>query len=92
VVGVSLESHGCLVLIKSVRDIHLNYIMSIVQLQKGAVKKLDQRRHGFLWTGKDIVRGSRCLVPWDTVLERKKTLVALASEILNGSTTVSTLS
>jgi hypothetical protein len=62
---------GHLILINSVLDSHLNYIMSVVQLPKGAGHKLNQRRRGFLWFSKDVAPGARCLVPWDTVLGSK---------------------
>jgi hypothetical protein len=59
---------GHLILINSILDSHLNYIMSVVQLPKGAGHKLNQRRRGFR---KDVAPGARCLVPWDTVLGSK---------------------
>jgi hypothetical protein len=46
--------------------------MSVVQLPKGVVKKLDERRRGFLWWGKDVSHGSQRLVQ-DMVLESKNT-------------------
>lgn len=66
-----LNPTRCLILINFVLDIHLNYIMSDVQLPKGAIKNFDQRRRGFLWSGKDVAHGSRCLVPWEMVLRSK---------------------
>jgi hypothetical protein len=66
-----LNPMRCLVLINSVLDGHLNYIMIVVHLPKGVVKELDQCRRDFLWSGKDSSSGSRCLVSWDTVLEAK---------------------
>jgi hypothetical protein len=62
---------GRLVLINSVLDSHLNYIMSVVHLPKGAIRELDRCRRDFLWSGKDNTGGSWCLVSWDMVLEAK---------------------
>jgi hypothetical protein len=42
---------GRLVLINSVLDNHLNYIMSDVKLSEGTICIIDQCRRGFLWVG-----------------------------------------
>jgi hypothetical protein len=57
---------GRLVL-NSVLDGQLNYIMSALQLPAGAVHTIDKKRRGFLWNGSNDASGAKCLVPWDAV-------------------------
>lgn len=59
-------SMGRLVL-NSVLDGQLNYIMSALQLPAGAVHTIDKKRRGFLWNGSNDASEAKCLVPWDTV-------------------------
>jgi hypothetical protein len=62
---------GRLVLINSVLDSQLVYIMSSLQLLPGFVKKIDSKRRSFLWSGKDSCAGAKCLVAWDRVCSDK---------------------
>lgn len=57
-----------IVLNNSILDNHLNYIMSAVQLPKGAIKAIDHCRRVFLWAGQKFSHGSKCLDPWEFVL------------------------
>jgi hypothetical protein len=62
-----LNPMGRLVLINSVLDSQLVYIMSSLQLLPGFVKKVDSKHRSFLWSGKDSCAGAKCLVAWDKV-------------------------
>jgi hypothetical protein len=66
-----LNPMGRLVLINSVLDSQLVYIMSSQQLLPGFVKKIDNKRRSFLWSGKDSCSGTKCLVAWDSVCSYK---------------------
>ena len=57
-----LNPTGRLVLINSILDSQLVYIMSSLQLLK---------RRSFLWSGKDSCSGAKCLVAWDGVCSDK---------------------
>jgi hypothetical protein len=62
---------GRLVLINSVLDSQLVYIMSSLQLLPGFMKKVDIKRRSFLWSGKDSCSGAKCLVAYDGVYSDK---------------------
>jgi hypothetical protein len=62
---------GHLVLINSVLDSQLVYIMSSLQLLPGFVKKVDSKRRSFLRSGKDSCLGAKCLVARDGVYSDK---------------------
>ena len=66
-----LNPMGRLVLINSVLDSQLVYIMSSLQLLSGFVKKVDSKRRSFLWSRKDSCSGAKCLVAWDDVCSDK---------------------
>jgi hypothetical protein len=66
-----LNPMGRLVLINSVLDSQLVYIMSSLQLLPGFVKKVDNKCRSFLWSGKDSCSGAKCLVAWDGVCSDK---------------------
>jgi hypothetical protein len=66
-----LNPMGRLVLINSVLDSQLIYIMSSLQLLPGFVKKVDNKRRSFLWSGKDSCSVAKCLVAWDGVCSDK---------------------
>ena len=57
---------GRLVL-NSVLDGQLNYIMSALQLPAGAVHTIEKKLRGFLWNGSNDASGAKFLVPWDAV-------------------------
>lgn len=84
-----LNPMGHQILINSVLGRHLNYIMSVVQLPKWGVRKLDQHHRGFLWSGKYVAPGSRCLVPWARCLGASLP-VTWASKISSSLTLAST--
>ena len=58
---------GRAVLINSVLDGQLAYLMSALILPLGVVRQIDKRRRSFLWTGEGESNGSNCLVAWDKV-------------------------
>jgi hypothetical protein len=66
-----LNPMGRMVLINSVLDSQLVYIMSSLLLLPGFVKKIDSKRCSFLWSGKDSCAGAKCLVAWDSVCSDK---------------------
>lgn len=59
---------GRSVLINSVLDGQLSYVMSALYIPPGIVSKVDRRRRiFFLWTGEGVAKGANCLVAWDKV-------------------------
>ena len=67
-----LNPMGRAVLINSVLDSQLIYIMSAVLVPNGVVAHIDRRRRSFLWNGNDECLGASCLVAWDTVCTPKE--------------------
>jgi hypothetical protein len=66
-----LNPMGRMVLINSVLDSQLVYVMSSLQLLSGFVKKVDNKRRSFLWSGKDSCSDAKCLVAWGNVCSDK---------------------
>ncbi|AQK39484.1 TUB-transcription factor 14 [Zea mays] len=66
-----LTPMGRAVLVNSVLDSHLIYIMSAISLPLGVVAQIDRRRRSFLWTGEDKASGACCLVAWEKVCTPK---------------------
>ncbi|WVZ61782.1 hypothetical protein U9M48_011599, partial [Paspalum notatum var. saurae] len=62
---------GRLVLVNAVLDCQLIYHMSALLLAPGIIKKVDQRRRGFLWSGAGQTNGAKCLVAWDDVQKNR---------------------
>ena len=62
-----LNPMGRAILINSVLDGQLAYLMSALILPLGVVRQIDKRRRSFLWTGEGESNGSNCLVAWDKV-------------------------
>jgi hypothetical protein len=60
-----LNLMGRTVLINTILDGQLSYIMSTVSLPPGAIAKFDKHRRGFLWASDNNAPGG-CLVTWDT--------------------------
>jgi hypothetical protein len=60
--GRLLNKPGRLTLVNSVLSVVVLYHMSVFQLSKWAIKRIDKIRHSFLWQGSDNVRGGHCLV------------------------------
>ena len=58
---------GRTVLVNSVLDSALIYIMSAMLPPPGVVEKLDKRRRAFLWSGEETASGAQCLIAWDRV-------------------------
>ncbi|WVZ99078.1 hypothetical protein U9M48_044428 [Paspalum notatum var. saurae] len=66
-----LNPMGRLVLVNAVLDSQLIYHMSALLLAPGIIKKVDQRRRGFLWSGAGQTNGAKCLVAWDDVQKNR---------------------
>jgi hypothetical protein len=62
-----LNPMGRTILINSVLDSRLIYLMCALQLPPGLISKLYQKRRGFLWAGDQKASGASCLVAWDKV-------------------------
>jgi len=66
-----LNPMGRTVLINSVLDGQLGYVMGALPLPPGVIQQVDRRRRSFLWTGEGDARGASCLVAWDKVRDTK---------------------
>lgn len=67
-----LNKMGRVVLINSVLDAQLVYIMSATQLPPDIIIKLDKRRRSFLWAGNKDFFAAKCLVSWPSVCTTKE--------------------
>lgn len=63
---------GRAVLVNSVLDSQLSYIMSALQLPQGVLDAVDKRRRSFFWTGQEQAHGSQCLVAWEQTCQPKE--------------------
>ena len=66
-----LNPMGRTVLINSVLDSQLVYLMCSLPVPAGALAQVDQRRRAFLWTGEETATGASCLVAWSQVCTDK---------------------
>ena len=66
-----LNSMGRVVLINSVLDSQLVYIMSATQIPNEIIKQVDKRRRSFLWAGDKETSSAWCLVAWQNVCTTK---------------------
>ena len=57
-----LNSMGRAVLVNSVLDSALIYILSAMQLPQGTLDAIDKKRRAFLWSGESTTTGAQCLV------------------------------
>jgi hypothetical protein len=57
-----LNPMGCFVLLNSVLDGHVNYIMGVVR-PPVAFTRIEKKRRGFLWDSSEQANGSKSLVP-----------------------------
>jgi len=62
-----LNTMGRVVLVNSVLDGQLTYLMCTLPLPPGVVKQVDKRRRKFMWSGSQNASASRCLVAWQQV-------------------------
>ncbi|CAO2199523.1 unnamed protein product [Urochloa humidicola] len=62
---------GRSVLVNSVLDSQLIYLMCAIPLSAGTLSQVDRRRRAFLWSGDDKVTGAQCLVAWEQVCADK---------------------
>jgi hypothetical protein len=62
---------GRVVLINSVLDSQLVYIMSATQVPQEVIKMIDKRRRSFLWSGDKETSPAKCLVAWANVCTTK---------------------
>ena len=67
-----LNHQGRLVLINSVLDGLVNYMMQALPLPPGIISTIDSRRRAFLWTGTDKTNGAKCLVSWEVAQRPKR--------------------
>jgi len=68
-----LNKMGRTVLINSILDSQLVYLMSSLQLPPGMISKMDKTRRAFLWSGAKDGKASpaACLVAWTAVCNPK---------------------
>jgi hypothetical protein len=66
-----LNNMGRVVLINSVLDSQLVYIMSATQVPQEVIKMIDKRRRSFLWSGDKETSPAKCLVAWANVCTTK---------------------
>lgn len=59
-----LNTMGRVVLVNSVLDSQLVYLMSSLSLPPGVIKQVDKHRRGFMWSGKQESSNSQCLIAW----------------------------
>jgi hypothetical protein len=67
-----LNNMGRVVLINSVLDSQLVYIMSATQVPPEVIKQIDKRRRSFLWAGNKDFSAAKCLVAWPNVCTTKE--------------------
>lgn len=63
---------GRVVLINSVLDSQLVYIMSATQVPPEVINQIDKRRRSFLWAGNKDSSVAKCLVAWPNVCTTKE--------------------
>jgi len=66
-----LNNMGRVVLINSVLDSQLVYIMSAAQIPPEVIKQIDKRSRSFLWAGNKDFSAAKCLVAWPKVCTTK---------------------
>jgi len=69
--GSFINRAGRLMLVNSVLSSMPVYFLTVFDLKKWALKKIDKIRRGFLWNGTSQAKGSQCLVAWDTCKKPK---------------------
>jgi hypothetical protein len=74
--GRLLTKTGHLTLVNSVLSSIVIYHMSVFQLSKWAIRRIDKIWRNFLWRGTEEARGGHCLVSWKRV-QRPKALGGL---------------
>lgn len=67
-----LNNMGRVVLINSVLDSQLVYIISATQVPPEVINQIDKRRRSFLWAGNKEFSAAKCLVAWPNVCTTKK--------------------
>lgn len=65
--GLLLTPGGRLVLLKSVLTAWPTYIMTIHELPRAVIKKIDRIRRGWLWRGVATANGEHCQANWAKV-------------------------
>lgn len=67
-----LNTMGRVVLINSVLDSQLNYLMSALSLPPGVIKQVAKQRRIFMWGGNQETSAAQCLVAWKKVCTTKE--------------------
>jgi hypothetical protein len=70
--GRLLNKAGRLTLINSVLSSIVIHHMTVFQLSKWAIKKIDQIRHAFMWRGNETATDEHCMVNWRRILRPKR--------------------
>lgn len=70
--GRLLNKAGRLVWVNTVLSAIPVYFLSVFQLKKWALKKIDKIRRSFLWKGDNDANGGHCLVAWPNTMKPKK--------------------
>ena len=69
--GRLLNKAGRLKLVNSVLSSVPTYYLTVFELQKWAIKKIDKLRRNFLWKGMPVANGGHCLVKWSKAMRPK---------------------
>jgi len=67
-----LNNMGRVVLINSVLDSQLVYIMSATQIPPEVIRQIDKRHRSFLWARNKEFSAAKCLVAWPNVCTTKE--------------------
>jgi hypothetical protein len=65
--GRLLSKTGRLTLVNPLLSSIVIYHMSVFQLSKWAIRRIDKIRRNFLWRGSEEARGGHCMVSWRRV-------------------------
>jgi len=69
--GNFINRAGRLKLVNSVLSSIPVYFLTVFDIKKWALKKIDKIRRGFLWKGSSEAKGRQCLVAWEKVKRPK---------------------
>jgi hypothetical protein len=67
-----MNKMGRVVLINSVLDSQLVYLMSALSIPPSTIQQIDKRRRAFMWAGEPQASAAKCLVAWvSRILQRR---------------------